>query len=83
MEKAKWDPKTLQPFDRVLVRDNKEDEGYMDVWKNDIFFMLDDKKLTDFPFKTISDMYAYCVPYNEETKHLLGTNQEAPEYYRV
>ena len=22
------------------------------------------------------------IPYNEETKHLVDTNEEAPEYYR-
>lgn len=26
--------------------------------------------------------YKYCVPYNDETKHLVGTKDEAPEYYR-
>ena len=24
----------------------------------------------------------YCIPYNEDTKHLVGTTEEAPEYYR-
>lgn len=27
-------------------------------------------------------LYKMCIPYNEETKHLVGTNEEAPEYYR-
>ena len=22
------------------------------------------------------------IPYNDETKHLIGTTEEAPEYYR-
>ena len=26
--------------------------------------------------------YKYCVPYNDDTKHLVGTTEEAPEYYR-
>ena len=26
--------------------------------------------------------YDKCIPYNDETKHLLGTSEEAPEYYR-
>ena len=26
--------------------------------------------------------YKMCIPYNDETKHLVGTNEEAPEYYR-
>lgn len=24
----------------------------------------------------------YCIPYNEETNHLVGTREEAPEFYR-
>ena len=24
----------------------------------------------------------YCIPYNDDTKHLVGTEEEAPEYYR-
>ena len=23
-----------------------------------------------------------AIPYNEETKHLIGTKEEAPEFYR-
>ena len=26
--------------------------------------------------------YTYCIPYNDDTKHLVGTTEEAPEYYR-
>ena len=25
---------------------------------------------------------AYCIPFNDDTKHLLDTNEEAPEFYR-
>jgi aspartate oxidase len=27
--------------------------------------------------------YEQCVPYNEETKHLKGTTEKAPEFYRI
>ena len=26
--------------------------------------------------------YKYCIPYNDDTKHLVGTFEEAPEFYR-
>ena len=26
--------------------------------------------------------YKYCIPYNDDTKHLVGTTKEAPEFYR-
>ena len=74
-KKEKFDPKTLQPFDKVLVRD------YCDSnWTCSFFsFILSNKK---FPYICLSSGWKYCIPYNDETKHLVGTNEEAPEYYR-
>lgn len=75
--KPKWNPDTLQPFDKVLVRDNSE---Y--VWKGNVF-SFKDKSFQDHIYSCIFSKWNYCIPYNDETKHLLGTNQEAPEYYRL
>ena len=71
----KFDPKTLQPFDRVLVRD------YIgDSWSCNIFSHIQDDI---YPYSCILDSnWKYCIPYNEDTKHLVGTTNEAPEYYR-
>ncbi len=70
--KPKFDPKTLQPFDRVLARSRKNS-----LWRCGLFsFVIDETCIyTDGP-------YCYCIPYNEDTKHLIGTTEEAPEYYR-
>ena len=27
--------------------------------------------------------YDQCIPYNDETKHLIGTTDDAPEKYKV
>lgn len=27
-------------------------------------------------------VYKYCIPYNDDTKHLVGEDDEALEYYR-
>jgi hypothetical protein len=75
-QKPKWNPDTLKPFDKVIVRD----EGYR--WRGD-FFLCKDEAMPDFPYTCIRTMYKYCIPYNEETKHLLGTSDEEPEYYRL
>lgn len=32
--------------------------------------------------KAAKIMLAYANPYNDETKHLVGTTYEAPEYYK-
>lgn len=75
LTKTKFDPKTLQPFDRVLVRD-KDYENW-----NCGFFSHKDASCI-YHCRCIGTPYIYCIPYNEETKHLVGTNEEAPEYYK-
>lgn len=74
LKKPKFDPNTLNPFDKVLVRD-----GNAESWMCDIY----SHKLKDDNFYVcISNEYYYCIPYNKETKHLIGTTEEAPEFYR-
>ena len=75
-KKDKFDPNTLQPFDRVLVRH----ECYQ-RWRCEFYsYVYDDN--SGCPYVAISGAYKRCIPYNEETKHLVGTSDEAPEYYR-
>ena len=77
-KKEKFDPKTLKPFDRVLVSDVTTK-----CWRCALFSHIDYKaKLGLFKYATAENSYIYCIPYNEETKHLVGTTDEAPEYYR-
>ena len=75
-KKQKFDPKTLKPFDKVLVRD-----GNLGNWKN-LFFSYIIERETCYPYLCINNQYKYCIPYNEDTKHLVGTSEEAPEFYR-
>lgn len=74
-KKDKFDPKTLKPFDRVLVRNCR---AYK--WKCEHFSYFNEGN--DYACMCSSNSYAFCVPYNDETKHLVGTSNEAPEYYR-
>ena len=74
-KKEKFDPKTLQPFDKILAR-NVHSEN----WNCDIFSNINDNE--PYKYNTISNYWKYCIPYNGDTKHLVGTNEEAPEYYR-
>ena len=73
---SKFDPKTLQPFDRVLVRDNNDNS---ERWRCDLFSHI---STGCFRFICAGNGYHYCIPYNDDTKHLIGTTEEAPEYYR-
>lgn len=75
LKKERFDPKTLKPFDRVLVKDYSDD-----VWKVD-FYSHKDTSMT-YHYRCISDTYRCCIPYNDDTKHLVGTDDKAPEYYR-
>lgn len=74
-KKPKFDTKTLKPFDKVLVRDS-----YYDSWKCMLFSHI--IKNERFPYICTGHSFAYCIPYNEETKHLVGTKEEEPEYYK-
>ena len=70
--KSKFNPKTLQPFDKVLVMD-------ADICRwNCAFFSYK----SEYLYLTTDGSYKYCIPYNDDTKHLIGTAEEAPEFYR-
>ena len=71
-KKEKFDPKTLQPFDRVLVRDRDIEHWICSLFSH----IINDEYLC------IGSCFIYCIPYNDDTKHLVGTTDEAPEYYR-
>ena len=75
-KKEKFDPKTLKAFDKVLVRDNNN----TDNWRCDFFSHIE--KYDIYKYVSISGGFKYCIPYNDETKHLVGTTKEAPEFYR-
>ena len=71
----KFDPKTLKRFDNVLVRDS-----YGDTWKHRLFSHIN--KHEKFPYMCIGHAFAYCIPYNNDTKYLEDTTEEEPEYYK-
>lgn len=73
-------PFGLQPFDRVLVRDS-----FNEKWSAEFFSHIDDNLCLPYicvGCQWIGCQWKYCIPYNDETKHLLGTTQMPPEKYR-
>ena len=74
-KKEKFDPKTLKPFDKVLAKNSS-----CDRWTTEFFSHYDETFA--FPYRCLGNPYKYCIPYNDDTKHLVGTTDEAPEYYR-
>lgn len=71
----KFDPNTLKPFDKVIGRFNDNSD-----WRCDLFSHI--LKFDNPLYKCIGYYYEKCIPYNDKTKHLIGTYDEAPEYYR-
>ena len=62
----------LQPFDKVLVRDSKEN-----VWKIDLFVKTNDSKHV-YHYKGFRGNWNYCIPYTEDLAYLIGTTQDIP-----
>lgn len=79
IESSKFDLKTLQPFDKVLVRDNRTQ-----IWMCEFFGHREyNVREGKYIFNCISNNFGQCIPYNHDTKHLLGTTQEPPEFYNI
>ena len=77
--KPKFDPKTLKPFDKVL---SKYDGG---CWSANLFSHIEEennKYHGTCSFVCNGSLVKFCIPYNDDTKHLVGTKDEAPDFYR-
>lgn len=81
---GKYNPETMQvepvkpecpfkPFDKVLVRDNIEQE-----WSANMFSYYDPSEGNNFPYMCLTGCYHYCIPY-EGNEHLLGTTDPYTE----
>ena len=72
----KFDPKTFQPFDKVLAKDYAKD-----VWTA-CLYSHHATELDDGWFVCDNTYWRFIIPYNDETKHLVGTKDDCPEYYK-
>ena len=68
----KFDVDTLQPFDKVLTR-----AGNSSIWSINLFGFRQSSLIYG-----IYSVHPQCIPYNEETKHLIGTTNDCPDYYK-
>lgn len=64
----------FKPFDKVLCRNSKDD-----TWEADFFARLTRKEI-DYTqsdkYLCVGQLWMHCIPYNEQTAHLLGTTDE-------
>ena len=75
----KFDPKTLKPFDRVLAASMADGRWVCDFFSHIGESIRDSGRLY---VGTGFGAYDRMIPYNDETKHLVGTTEEAPDFYR-
>ena len=75
LKMERFNPKTFKPFDKVLVRD--EANGCWAPYPLCVF-----APDVSIPILCFNLCWQQCIPYNEETKHLLGTAEDCPEYYK-
>ena len=69
-KKERFDPKTLKPFDKIIFKGHG-------MWFCGLFSHIHNS------YACIGETYHKCViPYNDDTKHLVGTRDEAPEFYK-
>lgn len=66
----------FQPFDKVLVRDSSEE-----CWNISMFSFTTGN--TRYPYQCLQYTYGQCIPYNEETAHLLGTIKKYDGKYKT
>lgn len=71
----KFDPRTLKPFHKVLIWKDLDR-----IWMPTLFTFLDFS--LEYPRMRYDSLAVKVIPYNDDTKHLLGKSVEAPEYYR-
>ena len=70
LKKERFDPKTLKPFDKIIFKGHG-------MWFCGLFSHIHNS------YACIGETYHKCViPYNDDTKHLVGTRDEAPEFYK-
>lgn len=70
----KFRPQTLQPFEKVLIKHHNGRQ-----WVCDFF---SDISIVNKEVHCVG-MHGYkCIPYNDETKHLVGTSDDCSDYYK-
>lgn len=75
VKKKRFNPRNLMPFDKVLVRDYLHDE-----WICTFFSHI--RQNCKSPYICDNLDWKYCIPYNDDTKYLVGETDEAPKFYR-
>lgn len=74
----RFNPEEFKPFDKVLIRDGKGNNWIPGFFEKLLKQSNGDCLVVDFRRYS----WYMCIPYNDETKHLLETREDCPEYYK-
>ena len=77
----RFNPNTLKPYDKVLVRDSNIDNWVCDLFSH-IEYKRENGNNNRYPYCCLGNNYRCCIPYNDYTKHLIGTSELPSKYYR-
>ena len=72
----KFDITTLKPFDKVLVRQDVYGKWGINFFG---FYNYDE----GYYYTTGNWIYKQCIPYNDDTKHLIDTTDDCDEFYKT
>lgn len=73
----RFDPKTWKVLDKVLFRLDAERP-----WRYSLFCRMVSDYFDKEVVVTADGLSLFCIPYNDDTKHLLDTKDDCPEYYK-
>ncbi len=68
----------FQPFDKVLCRQNISNKWDCEFFSEFLY------PVGDYPCVRVTGraLYYQCIPYNNRTAHLVGTDDDCPDYYK-
>lgn len=75
--KSKFDIEELKPFDKVLARNDD-----MKIWTCKIYSHFRNNS-SSYRYVCTDKAYKQCIPYNDDTEHLVGKTRDCPEYYKT
>lgn len=75
----RFNPGNFEPFDKVLLRDGDEFK-----WVPSFIDRVLKEPSGEYSAVELVTRcrWGMCIPYNDETKHLSGTTNDCPEYYK-
>lgn len=76
--KPHYDISNFKPFDKVLTRDTEGGNWNVNLFS---YYIDDEDARVVARFRCMNSLWKQCIPFNDDTKHLLGTTDMPDEMY--